>query len=502
MKTLDKYFLRRQANMKRNLKKIFSIFLAVVLLLSSIISFNTESVNAATPKLNKTKITLAVGKSTNLKVSDTNKKVKWSTSDRTIVTVSEKGRVTGKNVGTAIITAKVGKKNLQCKVTVKVALNRTKAVIAKNDYITLYLQGAVAKSFKSSNKKIATVSKNGKVVGKRKGRATITVVDTNGKKYICKITVEDPSLNKTSVTLQVNQNYRLKLNGNTQKISWSSSDESVAYVNSKGQVTAYSEGTAVITAKVGNKKFKCKIKVKAKELPEATPTPEPTATPTPEPTATPTPEPTATPIIPWYPDYPDPTPEPTATPIPEPTATPIPEPTPTEGPLPKPENPSEADEYYWDNAEEVISVMDVNESENVPTEAEVTEILKERGFVDSPITCEYAMDGTYNDEDETTDGSVEKHPMYETYYISADGEVWTVSVINGQIIANPASFNLESELESQLLISESEKITSYNDESNKFYETIPKKSAVIVKMVDRIDAETLDRLTIEEINNL
>ena len=327
MKTLDKYFLRRQANMKKNLKKIFSIFLAVVLLLSSTISFNTESVNAATPKLNKTKITLAVGKSTNLKVSGINNKVKWSTSDRTIVTVSEKGKVTGKNVGTAIITAKVGKKNLQCKVTVKVALNRTKAVIAKNDYITLYLQGTVAKSFKSSNKKIATVSKNGKVVGKRKGRATITVVDNNGKKYNCEITVEAPSLNKKSLTLQVNQSYGLKLKGNTQKISWSSSDKSVVRVNSKGRVTAYSEGTAVITAKVGNKRFKCKIKVKAKELPEVTPTPEatetptpePTATPTPEPTATPTPEPTATPTpIPWYPDYP----EPTATPTPEPTATP------------------------------------------------------------------------------------------------------------------------------------------------------------------------------------
>ena len=485
----------------KNLKKVLSIFLAIALLVSSTAVFNVESVNAASPKLNKTKITLVAGKSTNLKVSGTNHKVKWSTSDQTVVTVSNKGKVTGKNIGTAIITAKVGKQKLQCKVTVKAALNRKKAVIAKNDCIKLSLQGAVAKSFKSSNKKIATVSKNGKVVGKRKGRATITVVDNNGKKYNCKITVEAPSLNKKSLTLQVNQNYRLKLNGNTQKISWSSSDESVAYVNSKGQVTAYSEGAAVITAKVGNKKFKCKIKVKAKELPEATPTPEPTETPTPEPTATPTPEPTATPI-PWYPDYPDPTPEPTATPIPEPTATPIPEPTPTEGPLPKPENPSEADDYYWDNAEEVISVMDVNESENVPTETEVTEILKERGFADYPITCEYAMDGTYNDEDETTEGSIEKHPMYETYYVSAAGEAWIVSVINGQIIANPISFNLESELESQILISETERIISYNDESNKFYETIPKKSAVIVKTVERIDAKTLDRLTIEEINNL
>ena len=287
----------------KNLKKILSIFLAIVLLLSSTISFNTESVSAATPKLNKTKITLSAGKSATLKVSGTNKNVKWSTSKKTVATVSKEGKVTGKNAGTATITAKVGKQSFQCKVTVKATLNKTTATIAKNGSVKLALKGAIVKSFNSSNKKIATVSKEGKVVAKRKGKATITVVDTNGKKYICKITVEDPSLNKTSVTLQINQNYRLKLNGNTQKISWSSSDESVAYVNSKGRVTAYSEGTAVITAKVGNKKFKCKIKVKAKELPEATPTPEPTETPTPEPTATPTPEPTATP-----------TPEPTATP--------------------------------------------------------------------------------------------------------------------------------------------------------------------------------------------
>lgn len=469
----------------KNLKKVLSIFLAIALLVSSTAVFNVESVNAASPKLNKTKITLVAGKSTNLKVSGTNHKVKWSTSDRTIVTVSNKGKVTGKNIGTAIITAKVGKQKLQCKVTVKAALNRKKAVIAKNDYIKLSLQGAVAKSFKSSNKKIATVSKNGKVVGKRKGRVTITVMDNNGKKYNCKITVEDPTLNKKSLTLQVKQSYGLKLKGNTQKISWSSSDKSVVRVNSKGRVTAYSEGNVVITAKVGNKSFKCKITVKAEKIPEITPTPEPSV----EPTATPTPEPTATPI-----------PEPTTTPTPEPTVSPTPEP--TEGPLPKPENPSEADDYYWDNAEEVISVMDVNESENVPTETEVTEILKERGFADYPITCEYAMDGTYNDEDETTEGSIEKHPMYETYYVSAAGEAWIVSVINGQIIANPISFNLESELESQILISETERIISYNDESNKFYETIPKKSAVIVKTVERIDAKTLDRLTIEEINNL
>ncbi len=317
----------------KNLKKILGIFLIITLLLSFTIPFNKKSVNAATLKLNEKKITLSAGKSINLKVSGTDKTVKWSTSEKMVAVVSQKGKVTGKNAGTVIITAKVGKQNLQCRVTVKATLNKTKTIIAKNDYVKLSLKGAVAKSFKSSNKKIATVSQNGKVVAKHKGRVIITVVDNNGKKYKCEITVENPSLNKKTVTLQVKKNYTLKLNGNTQKVAWSSGNERVAYVDSKGKVTACSEGNTVITAKVGNKKFKCKIIVKSEKISEvtATPIPEPTATPIPEPTATPIPEPTATPI-------PEPTatpiPEPTAAPIPEPTATPIPEPTAT--PIPEP----------------------------------------------------------------------------------------------------------------------------------------------------------------------
>ena len=311
----------------KNLKKIFAIFLVITLILTSAILFNAKSVSATTLKLNKTKITLSAGKSVNLKVLNTDKPIKWLTSDKIVATVSPKGKVTGKNAGTAFITVKVGKQNLQCKVTVKAALNKTKVILAKNDYVKLFLDGAVVKSLNSSDKKVVSVSRNGKVVGKRKGRATITVVDNNGKKYRCKIIVEDPSLNRKKVSLKINQNYRLKLNGNTQKIFWSSNNESVACVNSKGNVTAYSEGNAVITAKVGNKMFKCKITVKAEKTPEITPTPKPTATQ--KPTATPTPEPTATPKPTATPT---PTPEPTATP--KPTATPTPEPTPTQKPVP------------------------------------------------------------------------------------------------------------------------------------------------------------------------
>ncbi len=169
----------------KNLKKVFNTFLLITLLLSSMISFNKKAVNASTLKLNKTQITLSAGRSINLNVSGTDKTVQWSTSEKKIAVVSQKGKVTGKNAGTAIMTAKVGKQKLQCKVTVNAALNKTTDIIAKNDYVELYLNGAVAKSFKSSNKKIATVSQNGKVIGKRRGRVTITGIimerNTNAK---------------------------------------------------------------------------------------------------------------------------------------------------------------------------------------------------------------------------------------------------------------------------------------------------------------------------------
>ena len=56
----------------------------------------------------------------------------------------------------------------------------------------------------------------------------------------------------------------------------------------------------------------------------------------------------------------------------------------------KPENPSTADEYYWNNSE-VITVVDVKESNDLLTEKQVIDVLEERGFTDYPITYENAM---------------------------------------------------------------------------------------------------------------
>ncbi len=76
-------------------------------------------------------------------------------------------------------------------------------------------------------------------------------------------TVEAASvkINKSKYTMNVGEKYTLKMKGTKKKVKWSTSNKKVATVNSKGKVTAKKKGTATITAKVGNKKYKCKIKV-------------------------------------------------------------------------------------------------------------------------------------------------------------------------------------------------------------------------------------------------
>lgn len=69
-------------------------------------------------KLNKTKLTMNIGGVYQLKVSGTNKKVIWLSTDSKVASVSS-GKVKAKKTGTATIIAKIGSKKLKCQVKVK-----------------------------------------------------------------------------------------------------------------------------------------------------------------------------------------------------------------------------------------------------------------------------------------------------------------------------------------------------------------------------------------------
>ena len=98
-------------------KKILALIFIIVLSISMIPTTNISA--AKKTKLNKTKATIYVGKTVRLKLKNTKKKVKWSSSNKKIATVSKKGKVKGKKAGKVTITAKAGKKKYKCKVTVK-----------------------------------------------------------------------------------------------------------------------------------------------------------------------------------------------------------------------------------------------------------------------------------------------------------------------------------------------------------------------------------------------
>ncbi len=106
--------------------KTASLLIIVTLILSMVApsvmpAFNNVTVADAstTVKLNATKLTLKVGDTYKLKVKGTTKTVTWSSGNKSIASVSSKGKVTAKAEGTATITGKVGTKKYTCKVTVK-----------------------------------------------------------------------------------------------------------------------------------------------------------------------------------------------------------------------------------------------------------------------------------------------------------------------------------------------------------------------------------------------
>lgn len=111
-------------------KKSWKRVVCMILVLAMTVAMSNPSVSQAAkkkaPKLSKKKVTLTVGKTVKLKVKNTKKKIKWSSSKKSVATVNKKGKVTAKKAGKATITAKIGKKKLKCKVTVKAKKATTK----------------------------------------------------------------------------------------------------------------------------------------------------------------------------------------------------------------------------------------------------------------------------------------------------------------------------------------------------------------------------------------
>ena len=189
--------------------------------------------------------------------------------------------------GVAYVTVRTHNgKESTCKVTVRpapqsVKLSRGLITLKKGEKASLSAvipdgTGCASRIFRSSNSSIVKMTKTnwtGEFTAMSVGTAYVTVRTYNGKEASCRVDVKPPvvdvtsvSLNKTSLTLTVGENYKLSAsvnpdNATNKTVTWSSNNTNVATVNN-GTVTAKKAGTANITVKSNNgKTATCKVTI-------------------------------------------------------------------------------------------------------------------------------------------------------------------------------------------------------------------------------------------------
>lgn len=216
--------------------------------------------------------------------------VTWSSSNTAVATVDSTGKVTavgiptGEDYGEAIITAQSSNASVFATCTIKVlssvlitslTLNKSELALNVGDEETLTVTGSPSNAtnktleWKSSNPEVASVS-SGKVIAASKGTAVITATATDGSgKYVsCVVTVNNIQilnvyLDKSSLDLSEGDTAKITAtvypsNATTSTLKWTSSNTSVATVDSKGNIVAgATKGYTIITASAtdGSGKF-------------------------------------------------------------------------------------------------------------------------------------------------------------------------------------------------------------------------------------------------------
>ena len=240
--------------------------------------------------LNTNELTLTINKTYKLKASvipnnaeDTS--VTWSTSDSSIVSVSN-GEIKALKVGTANITVKtVNNITASCKVIVKdiefenISFKNKNENINKNGSITLtpIINPVDYKNYKiywsSSDTKVANVDQNGKVTGVSVGKANITAT-VNNKSATISITVIENIIKATNIKVSEN-NIKMTI-GDTKRIDYevlpqnatnksvkiTSSDNTIISVKDN-VITALKDGEAIITLSLDNIKSVIKVTVES-----------------------------------------------------------------------------------------------------------------------------------------------------------------------------------------------------------------------------------------------
>lgn len=221
--------------------------------------------------------------------------IEWSSSNDSIATVNNLGVISARRGGTCTITGECGGKSITAYITCQFTVPDTVLDMNLED-ITMSYEGQTADLaidydlteeqiaytvWESSDPAVATVNENGVVTAIADGTAIITAsiadytascivrcvgvtgnrgVNSDSSEYV--INYEDVTLTRKGEYFQLT--LKSVLGKEVPDFSWSSDDTSVAKVDSKGVVTAVSNGTAYITTSIGQDKFQCIVRVNIK----------------------------------------------------------------------------------------------------------------------------------------------------------------------------------------------------------------------------------------------
>ncbi|MHB8128838.1 MAG: Ig-like domain-containing protein [Mobilitalea sp.] len=244
--------------------------------------------------LNFSEKTVFIGDEFKLKVSvspssATQLGVTWKSSNPKVAKVSADGEVSGLIGGVAVITCttKDGGYSATSVITVREAVTTIKLdyetySLGINKTVTLKATVTTETAtnpkvtWTSSNTKVLTVNKKGKVTGIKIGYATITATAQDGSEVeaTCEIRVVTPvgsiTVDKAYMAMLVGDSKPLKVtirpsNSTYRKAKWTSSDESIAIVDEDGVVTALKAGSTTIIAEAkdnSGKKAICYVAVR------------------------------------------------------------------------------------------------------------------------------------------------------------------------------------------------------------------------------------------------
>lgn len=156
-----------------------------------------------------------------------------------------------------------------------VTLNVGETLQLNETFSPSYVNPEPSVTWSSSDSRVAIVGSGGLVTAKAPGSATITAKTNHGTSATCKVKVNPKNVPATQISLakekEMTVGQDITLNANlqpadaTSKITWESSDESKATVNSTGVVKALKVGNVTIKAKTDNGCIaSCSVKILAR----------------------------------------------------------------------------------------------------------------------------------------------------------------------------------------------------------------------------------------------